>query len=437
MPWESVSKANEQKVWARPLAVQTLTVEKDNPKLGRERKIRVLFTNASEFFGSPMQVHYQILKHLDPNRFDLFLATNRLGDSAARFARLEHVSTNKFYLGRAYSNGFGLLSRVVQALSHIPAMVGLLRLLWLVRRRQIDIIHSTSEPRAVILALILSFLSRSKLVIYAHVWNLDRDLPRRLGVAWALRRADAVIADSDYIRSRLIDFGLDPAKTQTIRLVVDLDAFHPGVVGSRIRREFGIEPGTPLIVSVGRITEEKGQQYLLDALIKVKRTVPNIKALFVGWSDPTRLPSGKTYEEELRDYSSQHGLTDTVIFAKPRTDIPEVNAAGDIVFLALAEDEAFGLVALEVMASGKPVIGFRSGAVPEIVVDGTGILVSRGNAEELAEAIVSLAECPRIRCALGESARRRAEQYFYEGRMAEEVCEAYESIMGFKALSVE
>ena len=411
------------------MAVQTLTEENVDLKGRVTQKIRVLFTNTSEFFGSPMQVHYQILKHLDPDRFDLFVATNRLGDSAAKFARLEHVSTSKFDLGRAYFNGFGVLSRAVQALSHVPALVSILKLLWFIRRGRIDIIHSTSEPRAVILALILSCLSRSKLVIYAHVWNLDRNIPRRLGVAWALRRADAVIANSDYIRSRFLEFGLDPAKTWTVRPVVDLDAFHPTIDGSRIRREFGIESGTPLIVAVGRITEEKGQQHLLDALVSVKETVPDIKALIVGWADPAKLPDGRTYLEQLRDYCSRHDLTDTVIFAAPRTDIPEVNAAADIAVLALAEDEAFGLVALEAMAGGKPVIGFGSDALAEIVADGTGILVSRGNPEQLAESIVSLAKCPERRRALGERARRWAEQRFYEGRMAEEIGEVYESLM--------
>ena len=97
--------------------------------------------------------------------------------------------------------------------------------------------------------------------------------------------------------------------------------------------------------------------------------------------------------------------------------------------IALAEDEAFGLVALEAMAGGKPVIGFGSGAIAEIVSEGTGILVSRGDAEQLAESIVSLAKCPEQRCALGESARQAAEQRFYEGRMAEEICEVYESLV--------
>ena len=58
------------------MAVQTVTVEKSKGDRGLARKVRVLFTNTSELFGSPMQVHFQILKHLDPDRFDLFVATN-------------------------------------------------------------------------------------------------------------------------------------------------------------------------------------------------------------------------------------------------------------------------------------------------------------------------------------------------------------------------
>ena len=58
------------------MAVQTVTAVKSNGEHGMARRVPVLFTNTSELFGSPMQVHFQILKHMDPDRFDLFVATN-------------------------------------------------------------------------------------------------------------------------------------------------------------------------------------------------------------------------------------------------------------------------------------------------------------------------------------------------------------------------
>jgi len=412
----------------RPPAVIDYTPKECSEDREQTNEIRVLFTNTAGYFGPPMQVHYHIMKHLLPPAYRLFMATNGDEVTAARFRQLDHIETSQFNLGATRPMDVSTLGRTIQLLLHIPVIISVFRLIMLIRKQRIDIIHATSEPRAVILAVILSTLCRTKLVIFAHSWNLDRSFPRNFGVAWAMRRADAVVSPSHYIRNRLVSRGVDASKAWVTWPVTDLDEFNPDIDGTPVRHEYGIEPHTLLIVAVGRINEEKGQICLLKALALVKHRMPEVRALLVGWADPTVLASGKTYEQELKDYCAGNGLSDMVTFAGPRSDIPQVNAAADILTPPSTVEEAFCLTSLEGMASGKPVIGFQTGGVPESLSNDTGILVKQDDHKALADAILSLIASPELCDELGKRARARVEKEFYESRLAAQFAEVYESL---------
>ena len=177
--------------------------------------------------------------------------------------------------------------------------------------------------------------------------------------------------------------------------------------------------------------------YLLEALVSVKQQFPDIKALLRGWANPTKMPGGQTYQQELEKFSDQHGLVDNVVFGGPRADAPEVFAAADIVVVPSEFEEPFGLVVIEAMATGKPVIGTVSGGIPEILVNGAGVLVPRGSPKELAEAIIRLLKQPALREKLGQCARKRAEEEFNECSLAKNMEKIYRTVLNGTSRAIE
>ena len=399
----------------------------------RQKAIRVLFLKTEVFFGPPAKDHAQLVQHLDPTVYRAFVIANSRSDSGAQFRRITDASVHEYDLGGTFSNIYGLRGKFSQFFANIPVIVNLPRILKLILSERIDIVHCASEPRALLLSTLVCALTKRKLVVHAHVEHGNERFLKRLVISLGLRRADAVITNSGFVRQSVIRMGIDATKVRAIWNVVDLDSFHPKVSDSDVRNEFGIDGEGPLIVTVGRINWQKGQMDLVEALVQVKREFPDVRALVVGWADPARSSSGKTYFEELLELCARHDLVDEVIFAEPRTDIPKVLAAADVVVVPSRWEEPFGMVVVEAMASGKPVIGTQSGGIPELITDDAGVLVPKGSPNSLAEATIRLLKDPGLRQRLGRNARARAQDFFYEGRLAEEVQEVYASVLGSRA----
>jgi glycosyltransferase involved in cell wall biosynthesis len=180
---------------------------------------------------------------------------------------------------------------------------------------------------------------------------------------------------------------------------------HYGIAGSDgVRPYAGDEPR---LLCVGRLIPVKGHLVLLRALAQARGRVPGL-VLDIAGQGPL--------EPALRAYAKELGLSDAVTFrgfVSPIQDALERSAA--VVVPSLGE--GFGMVALEAMERGRPVIASDVGGLPEIVADGeTGFVVPAGDAEALADAMVSIAaDLPRAG-AMGEAGRRRALESFTQER---------------------
>jgi glycosyltransferase involved in cell wall biosynthesis len=180
---------------------------------------------------------------------------------------------------------------------------------------------------------------------------------------------------------------------------------HYGIAGRDAVRPYA--GGEPRLLCVGRLIPVKGHLVLLRALAQARGRVPGL-VLDVAGQGPL--------EPALRAYSKELGLSDAVTFlgfVSPIQDALERSAA--VVVPSLGE--GFGMVALEAMERGRPVIASDVGGLPEIVADGeTGFVVPAGDAEALADAMVSIAaDLPRA-AAMGEAGRRRALESFTQER---------------------
>lgn len=182
------------------------------------------------------------------------------------------------------------------------------------------------------------------------------------------------------------------------------------VSASKGRAALGVPEGAPLVGIAARLQRWKGIHVLLDAMRSILERHPEARLVVVGGSWP--LEPG--HEGELRAQSKRLGLADRVIFAGHRTDVANCMAAFDVAVHA-SDREPFGMVIVEAMALGRPVVAAAEGGPREIVTDGVdGLLVPHGDVGGLAFAVNRLLGDPVLAARLGAAARERAADFTVE-----------------------
>jgi len=192
-------------------------------------------------------------------------------------------------------------------------------------------------------------------------------------------------------------------KTSVIHNGVDLERFNPDAQDPRARRSLGVTQDVWTVGIVGRLTEQKGHAYLLQALDAAKKELPPFVLLIAG-DGPLR-PALEAKAKAL-------GLGDACRFLGVRDDVPAVYSAADVVALP-SLSEGFPYAALEAMAMGKPVVATRVNGVPELMMDGTnGLLVPPRDSGALARALARLGRDKDLAKRLGDSARAHVRNSF-------------------------
>jgi glycosyltransferase involved in cell wall biosynthesis len=226
-------------------------------------------------------------------------------------------------------------------------------------------------------------------------------------------RASAIVAISDAVREFHIRAGLPASKLVTIHYGLDET---PARTSELTPEAAGIPADAPLVLAIGRLIEQKDHATLLAAFARVHMAHPDARLAILGWG---RL------EDETRSQAAALGLSDVVLL--PGRVEPSAWLARADVFAHTSRWEGFGIVLLEAMLAGLPVVATRASAIPEIIVDGeTGVLVEPGDAPAVAKALDELLADPDRRRTLGEAGRRRALAEFSVARMTERAMAVYE-----------
>ena len=251
----------------------------------------------------------------------------------------------------------------------------------------------------------------------------------------AVRESAAVVAASEIEAGELEQlYAADPAKLRIIPCGVDPEVFHPARQADA-RRTLGRDECERLILFVGRIEQIKGIDVLLRAIGLVFRAYSELRGeiclLVVGGALDATDSEGETEKiVELRRLVHEHRLEDTVDFVGSQ-DQPRLalfyNAADLCAVPSLTE--SFGLVALEAMACGTPVVGTRVGGLQSIIENNvSGLLVTAGDDEALAEAMARVLLDPALRLSLAAGARERAKAFSWR-RVGEAIAELYADLM--------
>ncbi len=234
----------------------------------------------------------------------------------------------------------------------------------------------------------------------------------------AVRESDALVAASEIEASELTQlYRADPSKVSVIPCGVDTDLFRP-VRQVDAREALGREQCERLVLFVGRIEQIKGIDVLLKALGLLFFRRPDLRSeiclVVVGGAlDPEDDASEADKVIELRRLVHAHRMEDNVDFigSADQRRLALWYSAADVCAVP-SLTESFGLVALEAMACGTPVVATRVGGLQTVVENGeSGLLVPAGDYQALAEAIAEVLSDHRLRIHLAHGARDRAEVF--------------------------
>lgn len=203
--------------------------------------------------------------------------------------------------------------------------------------------------------------------------------------------------------------GLSPALKARLHVVHDaLDLSDSTRCGpdavAALRREHGIEAGSPVIGKVGRLHPVKNLELLIEIVARLRPRHPSIRCLLVGEGAPD-------YEAHLRERAASRGVAENILFTGFRTDIPAHFALFDVALLT-SHSEGLPRMVLEAFAAGTPVVARRIPGLDEVVGDGeSGFLVESGSPDAFAERVSQVLENKDLRAKLGEGAKRRASEF--------------------------
>ncbi|MBN1869504.1 MAG: glycosyltransferase [Candidatus Omnitrophica bacterium] len=186
------------------------------------------------------------------------------------------------------------------------------------------------------------------------------------------------------------------------------------------RKEHNINEGDVLIGTIGRLSREKNQKMLLEALYPMMRDNELVKAVIVG---------GGPKEDELKQFGESRHLSDRILFTGIMTDTVSVYSSLDI-FVLTSLTEGVPLTVLEAMASKLPVVATRVGGIPQIIEDGrTGLLIDAQDTEALRAKIGQLIQDPAKRRQLGDAAQAFVIANYSLQRMCNAYREVYEEVL--------
>ncbi len=318
-----------------------------------------------------------------------------------------------------------------ELLPHIPAFAAELRDAWLDERP--DVVHghfwmsglaALDAARPLGLPVVQTFHALG-IVKRRHQGPKDTSPPQRLELeAGVARRADRIVATCSDEVFELLRLGAHRDRISVVPCGVDLARFHPtGPADPR-------DPAVPRVLCVARLVERKGVGNVVTALTDV----PGAELLIAGGPAPADIHEHPE-TRRLLELAVRHGVDDRVrvLGRVERGDLPALLRSADVV-ACVPWYEPFGIVPLEAMACGRPVVASAVGGLIDTVVHGvTGVHVPPRRPDRIATALRDLLADPGRRAALGSAGARRARSRYGWDRVARSTLHAYHRVLSARA----
>jgi len=250
----------------------------------------------------------------------------------------------------------------------------------------------------------------------------DTDLKLRLYNQldrWTLRSADRVISVCEAFTRRLVAYGVQRERIRVLHNSATPPVAAPAGGKVALRHALGIEASDAIILTIGRMSREKGHADLLEALHLLRADVPPWRAVLVG-DGPER--------ERLVSLAARLGIADRVVFAGFRSDVQPFYSVATVLALP-SHSEGSSNVILEAMAARVPIAATAVGGNPEIVTDEETALLSRGrDPEGLARSLTRLLKDPMLVTRLTAAAHSRAMSRFSPEQYRQTLLEIYSGV---------
>lgn len=370
------------------------------------KKRAIIFVHQSgQLYGSD-RVLLEVVRHiLDQNALAPIVLLPEKGPLVEALNALG-VDVRIGSVGKIKSSMLSVTGLLSLPISILASLINIRRL---VKEQEVALIYSNSL--AVLGGCVAAAVFR-----LPHVWHIHEIVSRPRSASRLFPRLTAWSGDKIISVSSQVTAWLESESPRASNAVETIwnglpDSYSSGFDRGLERRAFGYSDEDIVIALLGRVSRRKGQQLLIDAMIRLssRGRLGSAKFLIVG-----DVAEGyETQFERMEDQLSLTGLRDRVTFAPFIPLSQRVWAASDIAVMPSLEPESFGLVAIEAMAFGLPVIASAHGGALDIVVEEqTGLLFRPGDAESLARSLERLIHSAEDRVRLGQAGALRQRQLF-------------------------
>ena len=385
-------------------------------------KYKVLYLTTGSFTGGADRSLLELLKNLDRDKFIPIAIIPPKGPIYEYFD--------------PQGDELGLLETAISALGvevlpiectrlRVSSFPGFLRTVYQVtqsvRKHRIDLIHSNDFlPNQY--AVFSSKLTRTPIVTHVRLILSKRGITRTF-----LRFSDRIIANSQATADSLLSSGISSAQMQVIHNGVDLNQYRFSTETRKLfRAKWGINKDIFLVGILSRICKLKGQDIAICAFAKALKTCPDMMLIIIG---STFIDNSKDFFQELNHLVKKFGLEHKVIFTGFLENPVDAYSGIDLLLLP-SEEEPFGRVLIEAMATERPVISTDCGGPKDIIIDGiTGKLIPPKDVDALASAMVEIASHKDVAFKMGKRGRYEAEQRFSSEMMTRKIEQVYRELL--------
>jgi glycosyltransferase involved in cell wall biosynthesis len=237
------------------------------------------------------------------------------------------------------------------------------------------------------------------------------------------KRADRILANSQWVAEQVIASGALREKISVVYEGAEIPELPTAAKRSQARQKWGIPEGAPLLGCVGKLLPDKGQEWLIRAMVEIRKDFPDVRLLLAG--------DGSS-RHELEKLAAELKLSRAIIFCGFVRDVESVYAALDV-FLLPSFFEALNNSLLAAMTYEIPSIAFSRGALTEIIEEGkSGLFVSGPEVGEISAAVKRILSDPQFARSLGQAARVRVAENFTAEHMVNHTLRIYEQLLGIR-----
>ncbi|MBW8041636.1 MAG: glycosyltransferase [Planctomycetes bacterium] len=284
----------------------------------------------------------------------------------------------------------------------------LYRLIRILKERNIEILHCHAHKCSSYGANAATFTKTPVVLSHVHGLSRTRNFKRRLANFLLFRKFTRIIAVAKSVKEDVLrsNWSVSTEKISVLENSIDYKRFADVSTSKEdAKGMLGFSSDAFVFGTVGRLSRNKGQIYLIKAFVKAKQMIPSANLIFVG-EGPLR--------QDLEKDAAKMGVFDSIHFLGRRDDIEKIYKAIDVFVLPSIGSEGMPRVILEAMAAGVPCVGTKIGGTPEVICNNDiGYVVESRDSEALAQAMTKLAKMtPKKQQKLIDNAKQRIYSHY-------------------------